>query len=184
MNLENWQLETSATLFFCVFMPIFLYFSYWLFITGIIGLYRMNRSKKWKFTVGKIINADINYKDFNTDRETSTKLTIVKEYTYTVNDKEYKSNQTYASDSLFAKDLKRYNKPEKYANDMHFINSEKEMKNLIGTSARVYYDPKKPHLACLVPQVNNEIFLPIFMGLLASSGISYIAFYFVRPLFQ
>ena len=184
MNLNNWQLNTPATLFVCVFFPVFLYFSYWLLITGIIGLYRMMRSKKWKLTIGKIINAEIKYNDFNTFDETSTVLTIVKEYLYTVDGKEYKSNQTYASDSLYAKDLKPFNKREKYSTSMHFINTEKEMKALIGTDARVYYDPKKPYKACLVPRIENKIFLTIFMGLLGVCAITYITFYFVRPLFQ
>lgn len=184
MNLNNWQLSTPATIFVCVFFPLFLYFSYWLLISGIIGLYRMIRSKKWKLTIGKIINAELRYKDFSMDGETSIKVIIEKQYSYTVNGKEYQSKQNYASDSLYAKDFKRFNKPEKYSNDMNFINGEKEMKDLIGRDARVYYNPKKPHLACLTPRVNNEIFLPIIMGLIASCGLSYLVFYFVKPLFQ
>lgn len=184
MNLNNWQLETPATIFVCIFFPVFLYFAYWLWLSGIIGLYRMIRSKKWKLTIGRIINAEIKYMDFNSDGQTSTKLVMAKEYSYTVNGKDYISNQNYASDSLYSKDFKAFNKREQYASDLNFINSEKEIKALIGTDARVYYDPKKPQRACLVPQVNNEIFLPIFMGLIASCGLTYVAFYFVRPLFQ
>lgn len=187
MNLNNWQLDVPSTVFVCVFFPLFIYFSYWLFFSGIIGLYRMIKSRNWKSTLGKITNAEIKYTEFNTDHETTSRSAIVKEYRYTVDGKEYKSNQTYASDSLFIKDYKRLNKPSNnydQHSDMNFINSEKEIKNMIGTPARVYYDPKKPQKACLVPRVNSQIFIGIFMGLLASSGITCLTFYLVAPLFK
>lgn len=187
MNLNNWQLDAPATIFVGVFFPMFLYFSYWLFISGIVGLYRMIKSRKWKSTLGKITNAEIKYTEINVDHETSSRSAIVKEYCYTVDGKEYKSDQTYASDSLFSKDYKRLNKPsnnyDQYSN-MNFMNSEKEIKKMIGTPVRVYYDPQNPHKACLVPRVHNKIFIGIFMGLLASSGITYLTFYFVKPLFN
>lgn len=188
MNLNNWQLDITATLFVCIFFPLFIYFSYWLFISGIIGLYRMIKSRKWKSTLGKITNAEIKYTEINVDHETSSRAAIVKEYTYTVDGKEYKSDQTYASDSLFSKDYKTLNKPstkyDLHDSNMNFINSDREIKNMIGTPTRVYYNPKKPHKACLVPRVHGQIFIGIFMGLIASSGITYLTFYFIKPLFN
>lgn len=89
---------------------------------------------------------------------------------------------------FFQKIIKLLNKPstkyDLHDSNMNFINSDREIKNMIGTPTRVYYNPKKPHKACLVPRVHGQIFIGIFMGLIASSGITYLTFYFIKPLFN
>lgn len=187
MNLNNWDQGVPATVFICVFFPIFLYFTYWLFISGTIGLYRMIKSKKWKFTIGEVIHAEIKFKEFTSNRVENFKFIMEKEYRYTVAGKEYQSKQSLPSDSLYSKGFKPMSQfPEKYEvapNHVNYLKRETEAKNEIGKQIRVFYDPKKPQNACLIPGVQNEIFLPIFMGFISSCGITYVIYHFTKPLF-
>lgn len=188
MNFNNWALDTLPTIFIVIFFPLFIYVTYWLFITGLIGLYRMVKSKKWVSTVGEITNAEIKFKDTSSDEDTSFKFIIEKEYSYTVKQKQYTSKQTLASDSLYAKEFKPLSKfPKKYGhytNSINYLSAEKELQFTIGRSVKVFYDSKKPQTSCLITGVNKEIFLPIFMGLFFGAGITYLTYCFLRPLFE
>ena len=61
INLENWGFELIPTVFICILFPLLLYFAGWLFITGIIGLYRMIISKNWNHTIGEVISSEIKF---------------------------------------------------------------------------------------------------------------------------
>ena len=74
INLENWEFNLLPTIFICIFFPLFLYFAGWLFITGIIGLYRMIKSKSWKHTIGEVLSSDIKFKEFSSDNSPSFKF--------------------------------------------------------------------------------------------------------------
>lgn len=188
MNWNNWTFDTLPSLFIIIFFPLFIYVSYWFFITGLIGLYRMIQSKKWLSTVGEITNAEIKFKDFSSDGITSFKFIIEKEYSYTVKEQQYRSKQTLASDSLYAKEFKPLSKfPEKYghySNSINYLSAEKELQASIGRSVKVFFDGKKPHKSCLITGVNKEIFLPVFMGFFFGAGITYLTYLFLKPLFE
>lgn len=188
MNFNNWEFDIVPTIFICIFFPLFLYFSYWLFISGCIGLYRMIRSKSWKSTVGKIVGAEIKFMNFSSSGDSSFKFIIEKEYQYTIHQKEYISKQNLASDSLYAKEFKSMDKfPEKYelyTSLIDYKRSSDELKRSLGTSVKVFYDDRNPEKSCLIPGINKEIFIPILMGLLACCGITYLTFHFLKPLFQ
>lgn len=188
MNFNNWEFELLPTIFICISFPLFLYFSYWLFISGCIGLYRMIRSKNWKSTVGKISSAEIKFMNFSSSGESSFKFIIEKEYQYTINQIDYISKQNLPSDSLYAKEFKSMDKfPEKYELYTKLIDYQKsidELKQSLGKTVKVYYNPKNPEKSCLIPGINKEIFIPILMGLLACLGITYLTIYLIKPIFQ
>ncbi len=190
INLENWNLDTIPTIFICVLLPLFLYFAYWLFITGIIGAIRMLKSKKWKPVVGKIIDSEIRFMKFGGDSESpvSFKFVLKKTYLYKVNGKEYKSNQTLASDSLYQKEFKSMSKfPKEYGDyktDRNYLDAQESIKRLIGKPITVYFNPKNPKIACLENRFEKEIFLPIIMGLLFGSGLTYFAYYLLKIIIE
>ncbi|MTH15488.1 DUF3592 domain-containing protein [Flavobacterium sp. LC2016-01] len=188
MNLNNWTFDTLPTVFIIIFFPLFIYVTYWFFITGLIGLYRMIQSKNWRSTIGEITHAEIKFKDFSSDGDTSFKFIIEKEYSYTVKEQQYTSKQTLPSDSLYAKEFKPLSKfPERYGsytNSINYVHAEKELQATIGRSVKVFYDGKKPQISCLITGINNEIFLPIFMGFIFGCGITYLTYIFVKPLFE
>ncbi|TVZ07910.1 uncharacterized protein DUF3592 [Cellulophaga sp. RHA_52] len=179
----------SHYIYLCVFTT-FLYFSYWLFITGIIGTIRMLNSKKWKPIIGKIIDSEIRFKKFGGDSETpvSFKFVIKKTYSYTINGKEYESNQTLASDSLYQKEFKPMSKfPKQYGDyqtNPNYLKVEENIKRLIGKPITVYFNPKKPKIACLENRFGKEIFLPIIMGLLSGGGLTYLAYYLLKIIIE
>ena len=127
MNLNNWNLDIVPTIFISIFFPLFLYISYWFWISGIIGLYRMIKSAKWKLTIGKIIDAEVKFMDFSSEGSVTFKFIIEKKYVYNIDEVEYISNQTLSSDSLYAKDFKPINKfPKKYgeySSNLNYINA-------------------------------------------------------------
>ncbi|WP_435262640.1 DUF3592 domain-containing protein [Tenacibaculum sp. nBUS_03] len=190
INLENWNLDTTPTVFICIFLPLSLYFSYWLFISGLIGAIRMIKSKKWKPTVGKIINSEIRFMKFGGDSENSVsfKFILKKTYSYNVEGKSYESNQTLASDSLYQKQFKPMSKfPKRYGDyetDPDYLEAEKNIKLLIGKPITVYFNPNKPKIACLEKRFEKEIFLPIFMGFIFSGGLTYLTYYLLKVIIE
>ncbi|MEN8188119.1 MAG: DUF3592 domain-containing protein [Bacteroidota bacterium] len=190
INLENWNLDTPATLFICIFLPLFLYFTYWLFLTGIIGAIRMLQSKNWNHTIGKILDSEIRFMKFGseTDGDVSFKFVLKKTYSYSVNGKNYESNKTLASDYLYEKEFKPITKfPKRYGDyktNLNYLKEEKEIKKIIGRPVTVYYNPNKPKIACLENRFEKEIFLPIIMGLLFGGGLSYLTYYLLKPIFE
>lgn len=177
MNFENWDFGFIPTIFICVLLPLSLYFSYWLFITGIIGLYRMKESTRWKYCIGEITNAEIKYKSYSGDNDTEFSFTLVKTYNYVINGVEYESNQTYASDYLYLKEYKDLNTfpkiDKKILKNKGFIKNEEEKEMQIGKKTTVYYDKNNPKKSCLINRINNQIYLPIFMGLLFGIGATF-----------
>ncbi len=190
INLDNWNFGILATILIFVFLTLFLYLTYWLFITGVIGAIRMLKSKHWKKTIGKIIDSEIKFKKFGGDAETSVsfKFVLLKTYTYVVDGKEYKSNQTLASDSLYQKDFKPINKfPKKYGDyktNSNYLEAERNIKTSIGKSVTVYFNPRKPKMACLENRFEKGIFMPIIMGFLFGGGFTYLVYYLIKPLFE
>lgn len=186
INFENWGLDTIPTLFICIFLPLMVYFSYWLFFTGIIGLHRMHKSKKWKHCIGKITDAEIRYKKFSngSDVDIDFKFVLVKTYEYIVDDVKFQSSQTYASDSLYEKEFKPMSKfPKRYKeyyNSLGYQKAKSDVEKMIGKKTTVYYNPKNPKKACLINKIHKEIFLPIIMGLLFGSGLTVLVFYFLN----
>lgn len=175
-------------IFLIVFLPIALGFAYWLFVTGVIGAIRMLQSKHWAHTIGKIIAAEVKFKQFGSGADLDFKFVLIKTYTYNVNGTSYKSNKTLASDYLYQKDFKPMSKfPKKhdfFRKTEGYRNAEKGINYHIGRSVAVYYNPKKPKVACLDNRFNKEIFLPIGMGLFFGGGLTYLAYYLLKPYFS
>lgn len=127
---------------------------------------------------------------FGGDSESPVSFKFVprKTYLYTVKGKTYESNQTFASDSLYQKEFKPMSKfPKRYGNyktDIDYLNAEKSVKSLIGKPVMVYYNPKKPKVACLENGFEKEIFLPIIMGLLFSGGLTYLTYYLLKIIIE
>ncbi len=191
MNFENWDLGVVSTIFVCVLFPINLYFTYWLFITGIIGLHRMEQSTRWKWCIGEVIDAEIKWVKYSKEgqeRFPDYWFILVKTYKYIVNEIEYESNQTYACDSIYEKE---YNTMDKFPKDNDvffqsnkFIEVQNEKTHQIGRKITVYYDKKNPKRACLINKINNQIYLPILMGLLFGIGMTILTFKIFSPLFE
>lgn len=164
MNFENWEYGVIPTVFICVLLPLFLYYSYWLFISGIIGLHRMEESTRWKYCIGEVKNAEIKYMSFSEDY----RFRLKKTYNYVVDDVEYESNQTYASDYLFEKEYKSLDQfpiiDEIFLKSNQFIQTEKEKEIQTGRKVTVYYDKNNPKRSCLINKINSQIFLPICMA--------------------
>ena len=190
INFENWDLDLIPTIIICIILPMLLYFSYWLFITGIIGAIRMIQSKNWKSVKGKIIDSEIKFKVFRGGREEphTFRFVLIKTYLYLVDGKEYKSNQTFASDSLFQNEYRSLlefpKKYKDYANNSEFLKKENEIKHLIGRPVTVYYNPKNPQKACLEKGIQSYIFLPIIMGLISGTGLTYLTYYLLRRIIE
>lgn len=190
INLENWNLDITPTVFICVFLPLFLYFAYWLFITGIIGAIRMLNSKNWKPVIGRVTDSEIRFMKFGGDSESpvSFKFVLKKTYSYIIDGKEYESNQTLASDSLYQKEFKPMSKfPKQYGDykiDPDYLTAEESIKRLIGKPITVYFNPKKPKIACLENRFEKEIFLPIIMGLLFGGGLTYLTYYLLNIIIE
>ncbi len=171
----------------CILVPLLTYFSYWLFITGIFGLVRMLRNKNWNKTFGTIIDAELRFKIF--DRENrSIKIVPYKLYTYKVDNVEFQSSQIYASDSLYQNEFKSinqlpiiYKRDEKYFSGL--INQEEKFKRIIGNRIKVYYNPKNPSKACLKTKFDWTIFLPILMGLIFGSLLTYFIYQIIKDLY-
>ncbi|NER18988.1 DUF3592 domain-containing protein [Spongiivirga citrea] len=177
-NLDNWGLETIPTIFICIFTLLFLYFSYWLFISGIVGYIQMRKSRNWKRVIGKVIATEIRFKKFGSGVDGDFRFIIVKTYEYIVGAKTYTSNQTAPSDYLFIKDYKHISKYKgNYFEQADFIKTEEQNKLLIGKQIPVYYNPKKHDQACLENRVNNQIFIGLLVGLILSIGITYFIYY-------
>lgn len=190
IDFENWNFDVIPTIFICICLPLFLYFAYWLFITGIVGAIRMLSSRNWKPTIGKVIDSEIRFIKFGGGSEdpVSFEFVLKKTYTYSVNGKKYESNQTLASDSLYQKEFKPMSKfPKKYGDYRkypNFLDAEKNIKVWIGRPITVYFNPGNPRVACLENRFEKEILLPIFMGLIFGIGLTYFAYYILKPLFQ
>ncbi|MDA6070879.1 DUF3592 domain-containing protein [Flavobacterium sp. AC] len=188
MNFENWEYDVITTVFICVLLPLFLYFSYWLFINGIIGLHRMEESTRWKYCIGEVKNAEIKYMQFSNDGDTDYQFTLKKTYKYVVNNIEYESNQTYASASLFEKEHKSLDQfpkiDEIFLKSKQFIQIEKEKEIQIGRKVTVYYDKNNPKKSCLINKINKQIYLPIFMGFFFGSGLTIFALKLIGSLTQ
>ena len=106
MNFENWNFELVPTIIILIMFSIGIYYSYYLFISGIIGLNRMFRSKKWKYCIGEVTNAEITFIKFSDEGVRDYLFSLKKTYKYVINEVNYESNQIYASDSLFLKEHK------------------------------------------------------------------------------
>jgi hypothetical protein len=190
INFDNWNFGIFPTILIILFLTLAIYFTYWLFITGVIGSIRMWRSKNWKKTIGKIISLEIQFKKFGGDDETPTsfKFVSLKTYTYVVNGKEYESNQTLASDSLYQKEFKPINQfPKKYGDyktNPNYLEVVSGIKKSIGNPVTVYYNPNKPKTACLENRFEKGIFLPIIMGFLFGGAFTYLVYYLISPLFK
>ncbi len=180
-NLEFWSKDTLIIILVLFLYVSTFYFSFWLFITGIIGGIRMLRSRNWKSTTGIITNTEIRFKKFGGGGDSSVNFKFVRlnTYSYVVNGKKYESNQNFASDSLYQKDYKPLSKFPNYYKNYRINLEEDEIKTFVGQNITVYYDPINPKNACLINKFNKEILIPIFMGLLFSSGIIYITYFFI-----
>ncbi len=183
MNFENWNFEIIPTIFILIIFPLGIYFSYWSFITGIIGLNRMEKSTRWKFCIGEVIGAEIMFTKFSDEGAADYLFSLKKTYKYIVNDVEYESNQTYASDSLYEKNHKSLNKLPKtdeiFLKSNQFIKIEKEKEIQIGRKVTVYFNHNNPKQSCLINKINSEIYLPIFMGLFFGVGLTILALIFI-----
>ncbi|WP_047245508.1 DUF3592 domain-containing protein [Maribacter thermophilus] len=108
---------------------------------------------------------------------TNFRFVLKKTYTYSFNGKTFTSGQTLASDYLYDKEFKNIEKfPQKYGdykNYPEYIALEKISVTVIGKPVTVYVNPNNPTSACLENRFEKEIFLPIFMGLILSSGATY-----------
>lgn len=188
INLDNWNLDIVPTIFICVTFPMFLYFAYWLLITGVIGALRMLKSRNWKPTKGRIIDTEIRYTIFDADDSLSVNFVLVKTYSYTINGISHTSNQNLASDSLYLNEYKQMSEfPRQYGdyrlNPDYKAAKEKE-KGLIGEPITVYYNPQDYKEACLDNSFEKQIFLTIFMGLLFGSFITYLSYYFLSMIIE
>ncbi|EWH10946.1 hypothetical protein KLA_16095 [Cellulophaga geojensis KL-A] len=190
INLNNWNLDTVPTIFFCIVLPLSLYFAYWLFISGVIGAIRILKSKHWTPIIGKITDSEIRFMKFGggADDPVSFNFVLKRTYSYVVNGENHISNQAIASDSLYEKQFKPMSKfPKKYGDyktDPNYLETEKNIKNMIGRPITVYYNPNKPEIACLENKFQKEIFLPIIMGLLFGGGLTFLAYYIVKPIIE
>jgi len=174
-------MDVLITIVISVLFLIFLYFSYWLFFTGIIGAIRMQKSKHWKPIKGKIINAEIKFMAFKDDASPTYKFTTIKTYSYTFDGKNYESNQTLAFDSLYQKEFKPMSQFPKADLELYnfqdYEKVKKDTENMIGDDITVYVNPKKPRKSCLEIKFNNEIWMPVFMGLIFGGGLTIAAIY-------
>lgn len=189
VNLDNWDLSAVPTIFICIFFPLFIYATYWFFVTGIIGAVRMLKSNYWSPVIGKTTNAEIRFSQIGSSSDDiSFKFVIKKTYRYTLHGQNYESSQTHASDSLYSKEFKPMSKFSKkyagYKTNPNYLEAESRLKHLIGTPVTVYYDPKKPHIACLVNGFDPAILLPIIMGLVFGTGITYLTYCLIKPFFN
>lgn len=182
INFDNWHLDTLPTIVICVFLPLFLYFALWLFITGVIGAIRMLQSKYWTPTIGKIIDTTIKYKDFNREGTKSRQYVKLKTYLYFVNGKYYIGKNTLASDYLYAKEYRTLQKNSQFDANivLDSLKSGESFENIKGESTTVYYSPKKPKNSCLENRFDAQIILPIFMGLLFGGGLLYLTYFLLR----
>ena len=161
------------------------FFSWWLLITGLVGLYRKLDSKKWLQTVGRIKDAEIKYMQFGDEYEGDVHFRFVlhKIYTYSINGKEYEGNQNIASDSLYMNGYKSINNfPKKYSDHLlnaEFIKVKNSINYLIGRNLPVYYNPRNPNKACLDTSFDKDIFMPIFMGALFAPALTYAIYYVI-----
>ena len=186
INFENWDLGLIPTIIICIVLSILLFFCYWSFIIGVIGAIKMIKSRNWKSVQGKIIDLEIKFKTIK--RKIGFKFVLIKTYLYLVDGKEYKSNQTFASDSLFQNEYRSLlefpKKYKDYANNSEFLKKENEIKHLIGRPVTVYYNPKNPQKACLEKGIQSYIFLPIIMGLISGTGLTYLTYYLLRRIIE
>ncbi|MFD0992567.1 DUF3592 domain-containing protein [Tenacibaculum geojense] len=175
------------TIFICVILPLLIYFSLWLIITGIIGSLRMLLSKKWTRTSGKLISSEIKYKDLSDENHRHRKYVKIKTYVYKVNNEYFSSNQTLASDSLFSKEFKSLKKNMNKENTEKILNSlksGKKIENIKGDLITVFYNPKKPQIACLENRFEKKIFIQIIMGLIFGTGLMYLSYYLLRNIIE
>lgn len=148
----------------------------------------MLQSKKWQPVIGKIMAAEIRFNTYSNDSSISTNFRFVlkKTYTYNFNRKVFTSGQTLASDYLYDKEFKNMEKFSKRYGDYkkfpEYMALEKMSATLIGQSLTVYVNPNNPASACLENRFEKEIFLPIFMGLILSSGATYFLYTIFRSL--
>lgn len=190
INLENWNFDTTSTIFICVSFPLFFYFSYWLFITGIIGATRMLQSKNWMSTIGKITDLQIRFMSVARSDEDPAgfKFVVKKTYSYRVNEINYESNKTIASDPFHQNGLKSMSEfPEKYGDyrtNSNYVETEQNIKSTIGNPVTVYYDSGNPKLACLENRFEKQILLPIFMGLFFAAGMTFLVYHLLNPLIE
>ncbi len=187
INLDNWEIGIIPTIFICILFPLLIYFSFWLIITGIIGSLRMLMSKRWTQTTGKLINTEIKYRDFNDDSYRARRYVKVKRYIYRVDNKYYSSNQTLASDSLFIKEFKSLSKNRNEENIEQVLKSLKSSKNIEdieGESITVFFNPKKPQMACLENRFEKEIFIQIIMGLVLGIGLIYLTYFLLGRIIE
>lgn len=187
INLDRWDLDIIPSLFLCVLIPLLICFTLWLIITGIIGVLRMLDSKKWVLATGKLISTEIKYKDFSSNDYTTRKYVEIKSYFYEVNGQYFLSNQTLASDSLFTKEFKSLHKnweQENYKNILNLLNSGKDIRSIEGEEIAVFFNPKKPQIACLENRFDNQIFVQIIMGLILGIGVLSLMYFLTRNMIE
>ncbi|ADV51288.1 hypothetical protein Celal_4045 [Cellulophaga algicola DSM 14237] len=186
-NLSNWSLDVLPTIFVCILLPLFLYFALWLLITGILGTIRMVQSKNWTPCEGKILGSEIKSKNFPDEGGGVDVLYArITTYVYSVNQKYYLSNQTLASDSLYAKEYssnKKNNTLDHYEKLLKELNSGRSIEEVKGELVQVYYNPKNPNSACLDNSFKKQIVLPpIFMSFVLLTILCYIIFSLLTPI--
>ena len=187
VNFSNWSLDLLPTIFVCILLPLFLYFALWLLRTGILGTIRMVQSKNWTPCEGKILGSEIKSKNFPDDGGGVEKLHArITTYVYLVNNKYYLSNQTLASDSLYAKEYspnKENNSLDHYDKLLEELNSGRSIEEIKGALVQVYYNPQNPSCACLDNSFKKQIVLPpVFIGFILLTILGYIIFSLLTPL--
>lgn len=195
-------------IFFSVILLLCLYGVYYFYTKGImqmIGFARIFKSKQWKITKGKVIDAEykfMKYKEPITEYKYRTRVDFVlkKTYTYTVNGLRYKSNQGSAADSLFWRQFKSISKlPKKkdvifYEENpktkqlekgklnvtLYFNNKDtlqKKAKSIIGEEVQVYFNPNDPEKSCLSIKTDNITLLSSIVMLIFGTIATYMVYF-------
>ena len=185
INIDNWNIGTFETILIIIFLPMFLWFSFWLFISGLKGLFRMIKSKKFINTIGKIIETELKFKIVEDD---DIILVIEKTYVYKVDNKEFQSKNNLISDSLFSKDYKNIDKLPKSHNYFFktktYLENLDKKENLLNKEVKVYYDKQNPIQSCLETGVKYFILFPIFMGFFFGGALLYVTYYILSSIIE
>lgn len=158
-----------------------------------ISIIRIYKSTKWRTTQGEVIDANYYYMQYRGSKSKTrhTEFILIKTFTYTVNGKLYKSNQTTAADSLLYKQIKPISS---FPENQHIIFNEgiptnttkpsnnsirlfmgsktaltQKAKQCIGEKLNVYFNPNNPKKACLT--IKNDSMLEVSILVMLAFGV-------------